>query len=268
MKTYVVTGAASGIGAATKARLESDGHRVIGVDLHSTDVTADLSTAAGCAAAVAKVTEMVEGKIDGFAAVAGVAPSVDMPSRLLIGVNYFGAVRLLEGLRPLLAEGENPSAVLISSNSTTYQPNWPTELAEACLDGDEESANTIAERFGDQASIQAYPATKAAIAYYARTRSAEYIRQGIRLNAVAPGYTDTPMTRSGLEDPVVAEAIEQFLSRIPAGRAGRPDEVASVVTYLLGPESTYVVGSVFFVDGGIDAALRGKDWPKPLEFDV
>ncbi|MFD4181422.1 SDR family NAD(P)-dependent oxidoreductase, partial [Rhodococcus sp. NPDC058514] len=160
MATYVITGAASGLGAATKARLESDGHRVIGVDLHNTDVNVDLSTAEGRAEAIAKVTELADGKLDGFAPFAGLAAAAGRPASLLIAVNYFGAIELLEGLRPLLAAGENPSVVLISSNSTTSQPNWPTDLADAGRAGDESGAKPGAAAFGDIAPKHAKPATK------------------------------------------------------------------------------------------------------------
>ncbi|WP_030515479.1 SDR family oxidoreductase [Nocardia sp. NRRL WC-3656] len=261
MGTIAVTGSASGIGAAVAAHLEKEGHRVIGVDLHDAEVTADLGTAEGRAHAVAEVTRIGAGRLDGFLPFAGVAAATGRPGGLVVSVNYFGAIALLEGLRPLLRESGNASVVLVSSNSTTTQPLWPVELADACLAGDEERARGIAESFGDLGAIQAYPATKAALAWYARTKSAEYIADGIRLNAIAPGIIDTPMTQEGSKDALTGEGMKQFLAMTPIGRPGRPEEIADLAAFLLSDKAGFFVGSVIFCDGGIDAAFRGKDWP-------
>ncbi|MDR7169062.1 NAD(P)-dependent dehydrogenase (short-subunit alcohol dehydrogenase family) [Nocardia kruczakiae] len=261
MGTIAVTGSASGIGAAVAAHLEKEGHRVIGVDLRDTEVTADLATAEGRAHAVAEVTRISEGRLDGFLPFAGVAAATGRPGELVVSVNYFGAIALLEGVRPLLRESGNASVVLVSSNSTTTQPLWPVELADACLAGDEERARGIAESFGDLGAIQAYPATKAALAWYARTKSAEYSADGIRLNAIAPGIIDTPMTQEGSKDALTGEGMKQFLAMTPIGRPGRPEEIADLAAFLLSDKAGFFVGSVIFCDGGIDAAFRGKDWP-------
>ena len=261
MNTIAVTGSASGIGAVATAELRSEGHRVIGVDLAGADVNADLGTAEGRASAVAAVLELSGGVLHGFVPFAGLAPATGRPGGLLVSVNYFGAVALLEGLRPALKAAGKSAAVLISSNSTTCQPNWPAELAEACLAGDEEGARGIAESFGDVGSVQAYPASKAALAWYTRTRSAEYLADGIRLNAVAPGMVDTPMTRAGRADALTAEGMEMFEKSIPAGRAGRPEEIAALISFLLSEKASFMVGSVVFCDGGTDALFRGRDWP-------
>ena len=261
MGTIAVTGSASGIGAAVAAHLEQEGHRVIGVDLRGADVTADLGTSEGRAHAVAEVTRISEGRLDGFLPFAGVAAATGRPGGLVVSVNYFGAIGLLEGLRPLLRESDAASVVLVSSNSTTTQPMWPVELADACLAGAEEQARSIAESFGDRGAILAYPATKAALAWYARTKSAEYIGEGIRLNAIAPGIIDTPMTQEGSTDALTGEGMKQFLAMTPIGRAGRPEEIAELAAFLLSDKAGFFVGSVIYCDGGIDAALRGKDWP-------
>lgn len=261
MGTIAVTGSASGIGAAVAAHLEKEGHRVIGVDLRDAEVTADLGTAEGRAHAVAEVSRISAGRLDGFLPFAGVAAATGRPGGLVVSVNYFGAIALLEGMRPLLRESGNASVVLVSSNSTTTQPLWPVELADACLAGDEERARGIAESFGNLGAIQAYPATKAALAWYARTKSAEYIADGIRLNAIAPGIIDTPMTQEGSKDALTGEGMKQFLAMTPIGRPGRPEEIADLAAFLLSDKAGFFVGSVIFCDGGIDAAFRGKDWP-------
>src|SRR5436190_21982373 len=106
-RTYVVTGAASGIGRATSELLVERGHRVIGVDLHDTDVNVDLATAEGRADLVTRVTDLSDGSIDAIIANAGLAK----PVAAVVAINFFGAVATLTGLRPLLAASPAPRAV-------------------------------------------------------------------------------------------------------------------------------------------------------------
>ncbi|CAM5463644.1 3-alpha-hydroxysteroid dehydrogenase/carbonyl reductase OS=Tsukamurella paurometabola OX=2061 GN=hsdA PE=3 SV=1 [Tsukamurella paurometabola] len=167
MGVYVITGAASGLGAATADRLHAAGHGVIGVDLSGADVDADLGTSEGRSEAVTRIGELVgESPIDGFAAFAGLGPGAGRTGSSLVSVNYFGAVDLLAGIRHLLARSLASSAILVSSNSTTTQPGWPMELADACLAGDEALARGIADSYGEYGSVPTYPATKAALAYW------------------------------------------------------------------------------------------------------
>ncbi len=254
MRTVCVTGSASGIGAATRARLERDGQRVIGVDLRDAEVIADLSTPAGRDAMVAAVTDQCGGVLDGLVAAAGIMG--DTP--LVVAINYFGAVATLEGLRPLLARGTDASAVAISSNSTTTTPGLTTALVDAILAGDETAA---LDAVGKAPGVFAYPASKLALARFVRRHAPtpEWIGAGVRLNAIAPGVIETPMTQGDLE--FIFSIPDVF--PVPIGRPGRPQEIASLLAYLLSSDAGFFCGSVVFADGGTDAIVRPDAYPTP-----
>ena len=257
-RTVVVTGAASGMGAATCARLDASGHRVIGVDIREADVVADLGTPAGRAQAIEAVGALADGSLEGLVTWAGVAGLTEHPGSLLASVNYFGTVALLDGLRPLLAAGERPAAVAISSNSTTVQPGVPLDVVERCLADDEPGARAAADAAG---ALATYPATKTAVARWARRQAPTdaWAGSGITLNVVAPGAVETPMLQATREDPTIGRFIDTF--PVPVGRKGTADELAGVVAFLLGPDARFFCGSVVFVDGGTDALLRPDDVP-------
>lgn len=258
MTTIAVTGSASGIGAATVQRLRSNGHTVIGIDVRDAPVCADLGTVEGRARAADEVAAACDGILDGLVTCAGIGGSSTERGARLVSINYFGTVTLLELLRPNLAAAGSSSVVCVSSNSASCQPNWPLEIAEACLSGDEEQARAAAEQ---HASVQAYGAAKAAIAWYVRSHAptAEWAGAGIRMNAVAPGLVETPLTEGQRADPVLGPAIANF--PVPRGEPGRPEEVAAVIDFLLGADASLLYGSVVYADAGTDALLRPRDLP-------
>jgi len=260
-RTVVVTGSASGMGAATRQRLEDAGQRVIGIDLANADIVADLGTQAGRQAAIGAVADLAGGAIDGLVTWAGLAGLTNVAGSALVSVNYFGTVELLAGLRPLLAGGEAPAAIAISSNSTTCMPAVPLRVVELCLAGDEPAARAGADGAG---GIASYPASKLAVARWVRRHAptADWAGAGITLNAVAPGAVATPMLEATRKDPVIGQFVDAF--PVPVGRPGRPAELAAFVAFLLGPDARYCCGSVFFVDGGTDALLRADDSPRPM----
>ena len=250
------------MGAATAARLRDDGHRVIGVDQRDADVVADLASREGREAAIAGVGAASDGALDGLVTFAGLGPVPGRSGALLTSVNYFGSVELLAGLRPLLANGTDASAVAISSNSTTCQPGIPQDLVDACVAGDEARARELGEAGG---SLVAYPASKTAICRFVRRNAPtdDWIGSGIRLNAIAPGLIDTPLVAEGMADPEMKPLLEGF--PIPVGRPGKPQEIAILVDYLLSPLAGFFCGSVVLCDGGTEALLRPDDWPVSWE---
>jgi NAD(P)-dependent dehydrogenase (short-subunit alcohol dehydrogenase family) len=264
MGTIAITGSAGGIMSALRAILESQDERVIGVDLRDAEVIADLSTAEGRASMIADVSKLSRGSLDGVVAGAGITratPDAPGTDSLVLSINYFGAVATLEGFRPLLERSPNPRAVAISSNATTTMTDMPMDVVDLCLAGNEIGAGTrVDELYGIGLG---YGASKLALARWVRrvAPSGSWAGKGIALNAVAPGLTDTPMV-AGMIDGLLAGDAPTY--PIPVGRAGRPEEVAAVIGFLLSPAAAFCCGSVFFVDGGSDAAIRPDDWPAPI----
>jgi NAD(P)-dependent dehydrogenase (short-subunit alcohol dehydrogenase family) len=130
-RTYAVTGAASGIGAATARYLQERGGRVIACDLGGADVVGDLTTTDGRAAVADGVARLAGGKIDAIVANAGGGPPETM-----LALNFFGPVATLKGLRPLLKASPAPRAVVTSSISSfarlircSSKPVWPATNA-------------------------------------------------------------------------------------------------------------------------------------------
>ncbi|GAA2216398.1 SDR family oxidoreductase [Nonomuraea monospora] len=250
-RIYAVTGAASGIGAATADQLAASGAKVIRCDVRDADVLADLTTPEGRDSLVSGVAAASGGRLDGVVAVAGLA----LPSDLTVRLNFFGTIATLEGLRPLLAAAEQPRAVAVSSLSAIVAAD--EGLARACLTMDEDAAATAARALVEAGHGRAvYPSSKLALNRWLRRAALSWAGAGIPLNAVAPGVVDTLTARAAfLDDPrtraLVAAAMPQ-----PLGFPGPVDAVASLLAWTVSAANSFMTGQILYADGGAEATLR------------
>jgi NAD(P)-dependent dehydrogenase (short-subunit alcohol dehydrogenase family) len=120
---------------------------------------------------------------------------------------------------------------------------------------DEEAARADAAEVD---SVLVYPATKAALAWWARREGVTdaWIGQGIRLNSVAPGIVATSMTEQLRADPAYGPFVDSYPTAI--GRPGRPEEIAALIAFMLSDAASLMVGSVVYADGGTDAILNPR----------
>ncbi len=251
MSNYALTGGATGIGAAVKKQLRDSGHNVIVVDVNKdADIVADLSTAAGRKSAVDGITAAAPGGLDGFVPCAGLGPNVQ-PYSLITRVNYFGVLATIRGVKDLLVKRRG-SVVVISSNSASMS-GLNEQYVDLLLNEQEEQACKLIDTLDGPT---AYAGSKNALARWMRHNAADYARQGIRMNAVAPGITKTPLTDKLLNDPAFGKLMEEFGASIPTGSVAQPDQIASAVEFFLSSAASFCCGSVLFVDGGHDAVSR------------
>lgn len=138
-----------------------------------------------------------------------------------LDVNLGGTMRCSRAAFDLLRHGDNSCVINLGSVASTL--GLPLRLA--------------------------YSTAKSGIAGLTRTLAAEWGRYGIRVNAIAPGYIDTSLMRSGFEQGVLDEG--QILRRTPLGRLGDPKEIASVASFLASADASFVTGVLLRADGGV-----------------
>ena len=228
--TVAVVGAAAGIGAATARGLTMGGHRVITVDARDAEVVCDLGTDAGRRDAVARVTRLAHGVLDGLVQAPRTAPGADgsRSGATVMSLNYFGSVAVLEGLRPALARSRHAAVVVVGTMWTGAPRRWPVELERLCLVGHESRARTLADTIG---AVAAHRASTAALARYVRRHALtpEWIGAAIRLNTIAPGFIAPPPLGDDLNDDRAIRDLEGFRAVVEA--------VAARIVFLLGPEA-------------------------------
>lgn len=236
----IVTGGASGIGAAIAARLHTDGAQIAvldrdpsGADERFAVFTADVSDRVSVDAAVASVAERF-GRIDivvnnaGIGAVGDISANDDEEWARVLSVNVTGIARVTAAALPWLRK--SPAAAVCNTASIASSTGLPARAL--------------------------YSASKGAVSALTRAMAADHLREGIRVNAVNPGTADTPWVGRLLDqaaDPGAERAALE--ARQPHGRLVSPDEVAAAVAYLVGPSAASTTGTFIEVDGGM-AQLR------------
>ena len=247
----VVTGAASGIGRACGEQLAAQGAAVVLTDRNAdalAETAADIEVAGGRAiAVVADVTDAASlaavadaagaefGALDGWVNVAGVsrnaAPSVLTLEELrwVMSVNLEGAVLGCQlAVGAMRAQGDGGSIVNVVSTAIDHP----------------------------LPAVSAYAMSKVALCSFTRSLAAEVGPEGIRVNAVAPGYVATPMSRAryrnddGTYDEARMARAEELMASVPMRRIGEPLDIASAITFLCSPASSWVTGQVWRINGG------------------
>jgi 2-hydroxycyclohexanecarboxyl-CoA dehydrogenase len=231
VKTAVVTGGASGIGHAIAERLRRDGFRVAVLDLSPTDdgfghVT-DVTDRAQVDAAMAAIRDefgpilvlVNAAGAEGFKKFLGM--SFEQWWKV-IDVNLNGVFHTIQAVLPDMVEAGWGRIVNISSSST----------------------------HSGQPFMAHYVAAKSAVNGLTKSLALEYGPSGITVNAIPPGFVDTPMLRSAERRDLLGGTVEDHIARTPVRRVGRPDDIAAACAFFVSEEAGYVTGQILGVNGG------------------
>jgi len=223
------------------------------VDLAGGDIDADLSTTTGRAKAIDGIKARAPAGLDGFIPCAGLS-LVTRPLSRIAQVNYFAVVETIHGLKDLVAAKRGTVLIVSSNSANMIESDDP--FVQKCLSGDEaEACEHIASRDGHTA----YAGSKRAILLWMRRHASAFAKSGVRMNAIAPGVTLTPMTETAYANEEMGKTFRSFAKITPwGGKAATPLQIANVMRFLLSPDANFICGAVLFADGGTDAKLNSE----------
>jgi NAD(P)-dependent dehydrogenase (short-subunit alcohol dehydrogenase family) len=243
MPRFLVTGASSGIGAATAALLRDEGDEVVELDVRPR--TGGIACDLGDPDDVRRAARSIDGEFDGIAQVAGV-PGTLAPERVL-AINFLGPRLLAELLLPKLRRG---GSIVFVSSLASLRCTWSdAELDALAAEAGWAAANAhLAARETD--GSQAYDLSKRLLVFALPGFVRDASGLGVRVNLVSPGPVETPIlddfrTTMGHDRIAAAAGL--------AGRHGRPDEIAAAIAFLLRPAASWINGADLVVDGGLSA---------------
>jgi len=240
-KVALVTGGASGIGEATARRLADEGAHVMIGDLNegaAKDVAATLANDAASQAVDVSDIEQVQALVDA---------TVERYGRLDVlfnnaGIGCFGQTQELD-------PETWHQVIAVDLHSIFYGCRAAIPHLKAAGGGAIVNTASISG-LGADYGFSAYNAAKGAVVNYTRTLAIDHARDGIRVNAVCPGPTETPLAEPLFAMPGIREAFQRS---IPLERIGRAEEIAAAVAFLASDDASYVTGAALPVDGGVTA---------------
>jgi 3-oxoacyl-[acyl-carrier protein] reductase len=237
-RVALVTGAGGGIGAATARRLAQEGAQVAVMDLGAEGVAA---TAAAIRAEGGEALALL-GDVTQAAVVQDIVRQVaERYGRLDVLINNAGINR--DAMAPKMTEDQWDAVLTVNLKGTFLCCQAVFPIMREQNDG--RIVNTSSISAVGNIGQANYAASKAGVIGLTRTLALEWARYGIRVNAVAPGGTETRMTAG-----IPAHIREQLISRLPLKRFAQPEEIAAVHAFLASDDASYLTGQCIFADGG------------------
>ncbi|HEY7626176.1 MAG TPA: SDR family oxidoreductase [Ilumatobacteraceae bacterium] len=241
-RVAIVTGGASGMGAATARRLAEGGAHVVVVDRNAELAVAVAGELAGTACA---------GDVsDSAFCDSVVGDAVGRHGRLDAVVNAAGVIVRARGEDTTDQQWERIMAVNVTG--TFYMCRAAVRAMKPAKRGAIVNFGSIWGDLGS-AGVAAYCASKGAVHNLTRALAMDHAGDGLRVNAVCPGEVNTPMLQSERAEPVTAELLSRIAATVPMGRLAEPDEIARVVCFLLSDDASYMTGALVSVDAGYGA---------------